>query len=341
MKNKKAKICVIGVYFGKFHNWIEIWKKSCQYNETIDFLIITDQEMENIPSNMRIIKLSLYECKQLIENKLGMKISLEKPYKLCDFKEIYGLIFEDYVKDYDYWGECDFDVVFGNLRYFTDKYEIENYEKFLNRGHLSFYKNTEKVNNYYKLEGSKTGNYKEVFTSPQNFAFDETYGINKIYEYNNLPFFQKRVYGDIDTRYQRFKQSIRSDEERNYNNQVYYWENGHVYRAFLFNKKIQIEELAYIHLQKRKFEDLKFNTKQSNSFFITNNGFINKENSGIPTIEEIKKYNQYKGKIYEFIEYLKHLKQNWKSILKWYMKKSNIGREIIKLLKSLKGKKSK
>lgn len=270
-----------------------------------------------------------------------MKISLEKPYKLCDFKEIYGIIFEDYIKNYDYWGECDFDVVFGDLRYFTDKYQIQKYDKFLNRGHLSLYKNTEKVNNYYKLKGSKTGNYEQVFTSPKNFAFDETYGINKIYEKNNFPFFQKRIYGDIDTRYKRFKQSIRSEEEKNYDYQVYYWNNGHVYRAFLYKKQIQIEELAYIHLQKRKFDDLNFNIVLSNSFYISNKGFINKENKNIPTIKDIKYYNEYNGKIYELIEYLSNLKKNWKFILKWYMEKNKIGIEILKILKKIKSKNNK
>lgn len=270
-----------------------------------------------------------------------MKISLEKPYKLCDFKEIYGIIFEDYIKNYDYWGECDFDVVFGDLRYFTDKYQIQKYDKFLNRGHLSLYKNTEKVNNYYKLKGSKTGNYEQVFTSPKNFAFDETYGINKIYEKNNFPFFQKRIYGDIDTRYKRFKQSIRSEEEKNYDYQVYYWDNGHVYRAFLYKKQIQIEELAYIHLQKRKFDDLNFNIVLSNSFYISNKGFINKENKNIPTIKDIKYYNEYNGKIYELIEYLSNLKKNWKFILKWYMEKNKIGIEILKILKKIKSKNNK
>lgn len=71
MENEKNKvnICIIGVYFGKFHNWIEIWKKSCKYNETIDFLVVTDQEIKNIPSNMRVVKMQLEECKELIEKK--------------------------------------------------------------------------------------------------------------------------------------------------------------------------------------------------------------------------------------------------------------------------------
>ena len=337
MNSNKLNICIIGVYFGKFNNYFELWKKSCQYNTTIDFLIFTDQEINyDIPRNMKIIKMNLEECKNLIEKKLEMKISLEKAYKLCDFKPVYGKIFEDYIKEYDYWGHCDFDIILGDLRYFTNKYDLKKYDKFLNRGHLSLYRNTEKVNNYYKLEGSQTENYKIIFANSKNFSFDETTGINKIFEKNKIPFFQKRIYGDIDPLYKRFRQSIRSKEEKNYNYQAYYWEKGHVYRAYYYKKKIFLEELAYIHLQKRKFEEIKFDYKSIESFFITNEGFKIKNSLGTPSLEEIKENNKFEGKIYEKKEYINYLKKNFRSLFFWHMERNLIGKKILKILRKIK-----
>ena len=45
-----------------------------------------------------------------------MQVTLDRPYKLCDFKPAYGFIFGEYLKEYDYWGHCDIDIVWGDLR---------------------------------------------------------------------------------------------------------------------------------------------------------------------------------------------------------------------------------
>jgi len=52
---------------------------------------------------------------------LGFEVDIESEYKLCDFKPAYGLIFSEHFKDYDFWGYCDIDIIFGNIRaYMTD-----------------------------------------------------------------------------------------------------------------------------------------------------------------------------------------------------------------------------
>ena len=118
------KIGIIGVYFGKLPNYFPLWLKSCEHNRTIDFLIFTDQEIQFYPNNVKVHKISLPEMKQLAIKALGLDVSLERPYKCCDFKPVYGLIFEDYLKHYDYWGHCDFDLIFGDLASFFEKYHL-------------------------------------------------------------------------------------------------------------------------------------------------------------------------------------------------------------------------
>ena len=44
--------------------------------------------------------------------------------KLCDYKPAYGLIFEDELIGYDYWGFCDTDILLGDIYQFLEDYEF-------------------------------------------------------------------------------------------------------------------------------------------------------------------------------------------------------------------------
>ena len=74
------------------------------------------------------------------------EITLSKPQKLCDYKCAYGVIFEDYIQDYDWWGHCDLDQIFGNLNMFVTEDMLRKYDKLFSLGHLSLYKNSYKNN---------------------------------------------------------------------------------------------------------------------------------------------------------------------------------------------------
>ena len=170
---KVNKVCVIGVYFGAFPNYFPLWLKSCENNPTVDFLLYTDQDLTDLPSNVFNHKITLREMKTKAEQALGFEVSLDKPYKCCDFKIVYGLIFKEDVCKYDYWGHCDFDLVFGDLQEFFDEYQLMQYDKFLPLGHLSLFRNTEEVNQRYMCKGSSK-DYQTVFTSPDFYAFGST-----------------------------------------------------------------------------------------------------------------------------------------------------------------------
>ena len=308
--NKETKIAIIGVYYGEFPDWMQYWLKSCKDNATIDFYIVTDIKNIELPINVHIIDLKFNELKKLIEKKLKMKVSLEKPYKICDYRPVYGIIFEDYLKEYDYWGHCDFDLIWGDIRSFVEKYKIEKYDKFLPLGHLSLYKNNKKCNEYYKLDGSECGNYKKVFTSDNNFAFDETGGIYSIYLNNKLPMFTKRIFAEIKTFHKRFRLS---KTDKNYYNQVFYYENGKVYRAYKQKKEIKKDEYIYIHFRRKLIADKLLKYDNINNFYITNNGFIEKKDDEI-SIEDIKKYNHNPGILVEGFETLNFCIKNFSKL---------------------------
>ena len=76
------------------------------------------------------------------EKKLGFPVALNSPYKLCDFKPSDGEVFEDYLNDYDYWGHCDVDLIWGDIRKFVTDELLEKYVRIFSRGHCSIYRNS-------------------------------------------------------------------------------------------------------------------------------------------------------------------------------------------------------
>ena len=109
---------------GKFPWYFPYFLHSCRYNPTVDFLILTDNNDPSfeLPTNVKIIPYSLGQFKTDAAKALGFDVAVESYYKLCDFKPAYGTVFADYIKEYDFWGYCDVDVIFGNIRAFmTDE----------------------------------------------------------------------------------------------------------------------------------------------------------------------------------------------------------------------------
>ena len=86
-------IIVILPYFGKLPNMFPFWLESCILNSSVDFLIATDQQINCKASNIKVIQSSLPNIKDKLERLLGMRIWLEKPYKLCDFRPLYKELF--------------------------------------------------------------------------------------------------------------------------------------------------------------------------------------------------------------------------------------------------------
>lgn len=298
----KNKICVIGIYFGNLPNYFSLWKKSCECNPNVDFLILGDQKLTNLPPNVRSVFMTLDDIRTRATNILGFPARLDAPYKCCDYRVIFGLMFADYLDGYDYWGHCDFDMLFGDLKSFFEKHSLYSYDKFLTMGHLSLYRNIPSVNSRYQL-AKGTCDSKNVYTMSENVAFDEIYGIGKVYLENKFSMFSERIFTDISCKYKRYCIVDNKKLETlkvNYKCQTFYWENGKIFRAFVDKGRIHIEESIYIHFRKRPNFEVTFDEKKCNAFYITNNGFEPK--LGDVTVEDIMRLNPYPGRIYEKME---------------------------------------
>lgn len=113
ISNKRAFIIT---WFGAIPHWFDYFIKSCKHNKEFDFIIFTDQIMCNSTDNNIIFyRFSLNDFNNLIKIKLNKDFEIKNSYKLCDFKAMYGYLFEDYLTGYGYWGFCDIDLIWGNL----------------------------------------------------------------------------------------------------------------------------------------------------------------------------------------------------------------------------------
>ena len=277
------KIVFICPYFGSFPNYFNLTLKSIEYNKTIDWLIITDiKEKYDYPDNVKVINMSFTELRKKVQSCFDFKIYLGKPYKLCDYKCAYGLIFEEYIKNYDFWGHCDFDCIYGDLRKFLPEDILEKNERIYCLGHMSLYKNNDKINNIFKNKLDEETNYKNIFTKERAFSFDEM-GIIRIMDKEYIKMYIKFLFDDIYPweKPLRCVETFVNVKEKTHNSyidrnkrQIFEFDNGILRSIYLYdknNENMKKREYMYIHLQRRFMKNL---VVDSNKFLIISNKFI-------------------------------------------------------------------
>jgi hypothetical protein len=164
-------------YIGSLTWYFPYFLHSCKYNPSIDFYIYTDNPIINVkvPENVRFINYTLDEFNKDATEALGFSVNIEHAYKLCDFKPAYGFIFSELIKKHDFWGYCDIDVIWGNIRSFMTDEILTDYDVISARhdyltGCFALYKNNKEMRELFM----QSKDYQKVFISNENFFFDET-----------------------------------------------------------------------------------------------------------------------------------------------------------------------
>lgn len=169
-------IVLITCYFGKFPWYFTYFLHSCKYNPGVSFVVVTDNDEQfALPPNVTIVHRTLPEISSLASEKLGFRVMIETPYKMCDFKPAYGFLFPELIDGYDFWGHGDIDVIFGNIRNFITKDLLEQYDFISVRhdyitGHFALFRNCKKMNELFM----RSADYRKVFGSLFHYCFDET-----------------------------------------------------------------------------------------------------------------------------------------------------------------------
>jgi hypothetical protein len=170
------KIVMLMPYFGTWPDWIDIYLETCRYNPTIDWIFFTDCGLpENRPDNVRFIDIPLADFYELAEGKLEIDLPRHNGgMKICDFRPMFGVIFEDYIGPYDFYGHGDIDVVYGNIRKLVSPRALEesnvlSFHSGMIAGHFSLYRNSEYVRDLYWL----IDDWPALLQHPANLRVDE------------------------------------------------------------------------------------------------------------------------------------------------------------------------
>jgi hypothetical protein len=290
---RRSSICLIRWWFGDFSPYMDCVLRSCSANPDIHWLLLTDNpSRKNFPPNVHTLLTDRHDLQKRFSAKLGFEVNLSRNSLLANFKPAFGLLLEEELKGYDFWGHCDFDVIFGDLRKFLREDILAAHDKILSRGHLTLYRNTPKVNEYFKLPTPGIIDYHETFSSPFEKQFDEWRGMHLIMRHHNLPEFIDEFIVDVvpPTRWKitRFEGTA----IRNYPQQVFYWHGGKLFHAH-YNCDLGVvdDEYAYIHFQKRFMPAPQFDPFVTPGFFITPEGFFPYNREPL-TDEDFARYNR-------------------------------------------------
>lgn len=276
---QKKDVAIIIPYFGKLPENMNTFLKTCSYNSKIDWFIFTDQNVADytVPNNVFIKQMSFARVNEKVKLAVGdHDIIINRPYKLCDYRPVYGKVFSDYIKGYHYWGYSDIDVVYGDLWKYIHKGIEEGYDKIGEWGHFTLFRNDPLVNNRYTLpiktnSGEKVYLYQKAFGTPEALHFDEYGGINKIYEenhysvYTNADLVNDLLFENMDL--------LTNDKRYFKRPSTYVWEKGKA-NFYYEDKKglLQKHEYGYFHFQKHEFS--KYLTDMHlNAFAVVTSGY--------------------------------------------------------------------
>lgn len=177
MSKNIIKKAIIIPYFGKWPEWFDLYLYSLGNNPSLNAIFFTDistKEISFIPENAKFVTISFRDYCMLASEKLGIRFSPSNPYKLCDLRPFYPIIHQEELKEYDYIGWGDIDLIYGNMeKFFSDsiicKYEIISTHSYIFSGHFTLIKNISSIYDRFK----NIPNWRDLLSDDKNHCLDE------------------------------------------------------------------------------------------------------------------------------------------------------------------------
>jgi hypothetical protein len=163
-------------YFGQFPEWAPLYFETVHRNESIDFIFYTDCDTtpyEHL-SNVVFHKMTFEEYVKNACEKAKIDFQPANPYKLCDLRPLYPIIHFEDIKNSDFYGWTDMDILYGDIRsFYTDeilsKYDVLSTHAVRVSGHMALFRNTKKYRNLYQ----KIYDWRNKLGHPQFVGIDE------------------------------------------------------------------------------------------------------------------------------------------------------------------------
>ena len=301
-------ICFIVPYFGNLPDNFQLWLDSCKCNNTVNWLLfLDDQSSYEYSANVKVNFITFESFRRKIQSFYDFTISLDTPYKICDFRPAYGEIFSTELEGYDFWGYCDTDMIFGDIRHFISEEILSHYDKVLTRGHFTLLRNSPTINSIYRKKINGTERYKLVFQNKGTFSFDEwgesPNNFNDICIENSIIIYDEIIFSDIYIGKFAFLQYQTKKLETHESPSIFLLNktDGKLHRYYIeyLSNALCSNEVLYLHIQKRNMR-IDYNCYQTDCILIKPNVYM--AFSGDVTADLVRK--SCKGKLiyYDYIK---------------------------------------
>ena len=254
-------------YFGERPPYLPLVVRSMARNPDVHWLLITDRAVPDAPPNVAVQLCEFEDVAKRIRANFNFEISLERPYKLCEYRPAFGEIFRDELAGYDFWGHSDLDVLFGRIREHLPA-EAFAADKILVQGNFALYRNTPDAAGWYRHEVGRVS-YREAMTTPDAMHFDEWAGIYYVVHDLGVPSWQEQVIFDLS--FHRYRTQAEDAEGRI--PRRYAWEAGEVCAYRLEGGEVLRRTALLVHLQKRSMRAPSDNVLAAERYWILANGF--------------------------------------------------------------------
>lgn len=281
----QKSICLVIIYMGKWPIWFPAFLRSCALNPSVDWRIYTDCEIpESGPGNVTFISTNTADVNALANDRIGMEIPITSPRKFCDLKPTYGTIFHRDLEKYDFWGFCDMDVIWGDIRkYMSDdilsKYDVITTRKNAIAGHFTLVKNRPEVTDLFRTNDL----YIESFAKTEYMWFDESTYENIIRDLEES--------GKVSVLWDRFLVNTeRGSAHQEYHLDRWEFDHGKLYK--LDKNLNRINEEMYLHfINWKPFMKVCEVTGSEDVFYVSYIGIRLKPHSGFQRmVQRIRNY---------------------------------------------------
>jgi hypothetical protein len=269
----KSILIIIDYFGGKWPEWFPIFLESCRQNSTVNWLFHTDCPCDFAGiSNVAFQNIAFEDYIKQVNHKLDVRFDPADYYKLCDLRPMYGVLYDEDIKPFDFWGYGDLDVIYGNIRHFyTDKVLENNVistHTWCISGHFAIIRNEEWLNNAFR----KIRNWKKIIEKRSNQRFDED-TFSKLFLYpKRLPVSWQKLYDFLNPGTKKFRSDLYFKEQyttpltpaswksgKPDHPLVWFWKDGHI-----TNEPDENEEFIYLHFMNFKharYMDQKYGKK--------------------------------------------------------------------------------
>ena len=176
--NQSISKVILQPLFGEPYSWTKKYLKNIAQVEGYDWKIFTPHKFK-VGKNTELIDMHLVEFDKLVEKATGVEpfnfLDGPAPHKnLTDYYPAYGHIFQEYAKDYDYWGHTNWDCVYGRMTHFLPDKELAKADIWADEsnsvnGTFSLYKNKKEINELYQnVQG-----WQKVFMDHKLYGFED------------------------------------------------------------------------------------------------------------------------------------------------------------------------